>query len=280
MKEVKMQNHLVQILKKYNLRRGLINKLVVNPLTFIFRDDADDELRWSYYKSVCKELKIKDRIIRFHGMDSEKASEKKIKGHVEEKLFQKYGLEVQYGTNKTDLIKDGNSYASLKGGKKIQWGMHVIKKLPKDLQELFGPWISTFKENSLYYKRLDFGNNIVNCLDNRELRRYLINYYFRKNEDVPYLIVKDIKDGTYYRITYTDLIDVLVENLEFYVTKDKVKVVGRMDLGNKKKMVIFEIEPRSCKSNYILMHGESSRIIKIIEKYNIDVKETYKQNAN
>jgi len=275
-----MQNHLVQILKKYNLRRGLINKLVVNPLTFIFRDDADDELRWSYYKSVCKELKIKDRIIRFHGMDSEKASEKKIKGHVEEKLFQKYGLEVQYGTNKTDLIKDGNSYASLKGGKKIQWGMHVIKKLPKDLQELFGPWISTFKENSLYYKRLDFGNNIVNCLDNRELRRYLINYYFRKNEDVPYLIVKDIKDGTYYRITYTDLIDVLVENLEFYVTKDKVKVVGRMDLGNKKKMVIFEIEPRSCKSNYILMHGESSRIIKIIEKYNIDVKETYKQNAN
>ncbi len=275
MKDKEMQEHLIKILNRFSMRTDLVNELFIDVDGYIFREDVSTEERWMYYISVCKELKIKDRIIRSHGMDSKKASIKKTGGHSEENMFQKYGLEVQSGTNKTDLRKDGNPFASLKGGVKIQWGMHVITNLPKNLQELFNEWISTFQKNSLYYKRLDFGNDIINRLEDKNLRRILINYYFRKNEDIPYLIVKDVDSGIYYRIEYTDLIETLVNNLEFYVTKDKVKVVGRMDLGDKTKMVIFEIEPRSDKDNYILMHGLSNRIIRIIKKYNIDVKETY-----
>ena len=270
-----MREHLVKILDRYSMRTDIINTLLINEDTYLFREDVSDEDMWSYYIFVCKELKIKDRIIRSHGMDSEKASNKKTGGHTEENFFQRYGMEVQSGTNKTDLRFNGEPFASLKGGVKIQWGMHVITNLPTNLQELFGLWISAFQENSLYFRRKEYGNNILSKLDDKELRKELINYYFRKNEDIPYLIVKDVETNIYHRIKYGDLIDILVENLEFYVTKEKIKIVGRMDLGDKNKMVIFEIEPRSDKDNYILMHGLSNRIIRTIQKYNIDVQETY-----
>lgn len=274
-KDNEMQNHLVEILNRYLIRTDLVNNYLIDSDTFIFLDGVTENDKWDYYIWVCKELKIKNRIIRTHGMDSEKAQTKKVGGHNEENLFEKYGLNVQPGTNKTDLTKDNQPYASLKGGVKIQWGMHVITNLPQNLQDLFKQWISTFEKDSLYYMRTNLGNEIVNKLNNLDLRKELINFYFRKNEDIPYLIVKDVYSGIYHRIKYINLIDVLVENLEFYVTKDKVKIVGRMDLGDKKKMVIFEIEPRSDKGNYILMHGLSERIIKTIKKFNINVQETY-----
>lgn len=274
-KDNEMRDHMTHILGKYMMRTDLVNKYLIDDNTFQFHDHINENDRWEYYIWICKELKIKDRVIRFHGMNSEKASNKKIGGHNEENFFERYGMEVQSGTNKTDLTKDGKTYASLKGGVKIQWGMHVISNLPQNLQNLFRLWISTFENNSLSFKRLEFGNDIVNQLGNKKLRRELINYYFRKNENIPYLIVKDVDSGIYHRINYCNLIDVLVDNLEFYVTKEKVKIVGRMDLDNKNKMVIFEIEPRSDKNNYILMHGLSSRIIKTIQKYNLNVEETY-----
>lgn len=283
MKDNEMQEHLINILNEYSIRTDLINKYIINPDTFIFLEDDElsDNDKWDYYTWVCKELKIKDRVIRFHGMNSEKASGKKVGGHNEENFFEKFGMEVKPGTNKTDLVKDGNPYASLKGGVKIQWGMHTITNLPDNLQKLFTSWISTFEKNSLYYdRRNEFGNDIVTQLLDKQLRRELINFYFRKNEEIPFLIVKDVSTNIYQRIEYTNLIDVLVDNLEFYVTKDKVKIVGRMDIGEKNKLVIFEIEPRTDKNNYILMHGLSERIIKTISNYNIDVKETYKQDSD
>jgi len=280
MKEVEMQNHLVQILKKYNLRRGLVNKLVVNPLTFIFRDDADEELRWSYYNSVCKELKIKNKIIRLHGMDSEKAATKKNDGHMMERFFEMFGCEVVPGVNKTDLIKDGNVFASVKGGKKIQWGMHVLNKLPERFQLLFGNYISSFEKNSVYYTiRRDIANSIISHLDNRDSRFDLLNYFFRKDEEVPYLIVKDCDSGIYYRIKYIDLINVLCDNISFYTTKDKVKIVSRI-LIKKKPISLFDIETRSDKGNALLMHGKSKVIIDIINNFKINVEETYQQNSD
>lgn len=275
MKDKEMQEHLIKILNRFSMRTDLVNELFIDVDDYRFRSDVSEEDMWSYYILVCKELKIRDRIIRSHGMDSGKAYNKKIGGHTEETLFEKYGLQTQSGTNKTDLLKNGKPYASLKGGVKIQWGMHVITNLPKNLKELFSLWISTFEKDSLYYRRLEFGNKIVSQLNNKNLRRSLINFYFRKNEEIPFLIIKDVNIGIYYRIKYLDLIDLLVENLDFYVTKDKVKVVGRMDLGENKKMVIFEIEPRSDKDNYILMHGLSNRVIRIIKKYKIHVEEIY-----
>jgi hypothetical protein len=69
-------------------------------------------------------------------------------------------------------------------------------------------------------------------------------------------------------------------NLEFYTTKDKVKINARIEIGEKEKRTFFDIEPRTDKDNTILMHGLSERVIKIIKYYKIDVKEIYKQNSD
>lgn len=280
MKNIEMRTHLFHLLSSRPLSRYLLGT-EIDYHTYDFFTHIDEETMWNKYNWICKELKIKNRIIRSHGMDSKKASDKKIKGHNDETFFERYNLKVQKGNNKTDLRLNGKSYASLKGGVKIQWGMHVINKLPERFQKLFSKWISTYGKNSLYLKeRTEYANEIVNLLSNKETRKDLINYYFRKDENVPFLIVKDVKNGIYYRIVYLDLINVLVNNLEFYITKDKVKINARIDIGEKQKRSFFDIEPRSDNNYPILMHGLSERVIKVIKYYNINVKETYKQDAD
>lgn len=275
-----MQQHLVKIFNRYSMRKDVINRLVVNINTFEFRDDVTEEGRWVYYNWVCKELKIKDRITRSHGMDSEKASSKKVGGHDEETFFERYGYVVQKGTNKTDLTYNGDPFASLKGGTKIQYGMHVLSKLPERLQELFRNWISTYENNFVSLEeRKDFANIIINTLSNRDERYYFLNYYLRKNENIPFLIVKDVSNGIYYRIKYEDLINILVDNIEFYTTKEKVKIVARINMGDKSE-IVFELEPRTDKNNALLMHGQSKVIINVIKHYNINVEETYEQDTN
>lgn len=281
MKDKEMQEHLIKILNRFSMRTDLVNELFIDVDEYTFRSDVSEEDMWSYYISVCKELKIRDRIIRSHGMDSGKASAKKIGGHNDETFFEQFGLEVQKGNNKTDLRLNGQPYASLKGGKKIQWGMHVINNLPVRFQKLFSKWISTYQKNSLYLeKRSEYANEIVNLLNDKSTRKDFINYYFRKDENIPFLIVKDVKNGIYNRIIYLDLINVLVDNLEFYITKDKVKINARIDIGEKQKRSFFDIEPRSDNNYPILMHGLSERVIKVIKYYSIDVKETYQQDTN
>lgn len=270
--EIEMENHLIKILNEYYLRSGLINKLVINEKTFIFNEGISTEERWEYYGWVCKELRIK-KIIRSHGMDSEKASIKKNDGHAMEKYFETFGLEVVRGTNKCDLLLDDKPYASLKSGKKIQWGMHVLNMLPEKFQLLFRDYVLSFQPNSEHYgKRTDVANKIISQLSNRELRFELLNYFFRKNEEVPYLIVKS--NEIFYRIKYVDLINVLCDKIEFYTTKDKVKIVSRI-VDNGKSNIIFEIETRSDKKNALLMHGQSKIIIDIVKKFKINVEETY-----
>jgi hypothetical protein len=282
MKNKEMQEHLIDILDEYSMRTDLVNKYIVNPYTFVFL--KDDELgendRWEYYIRVCRELKIKDKVIRSHGMDSDKASSKKVGGHNDESFFEQYGYEVQSGTNKTDLRNNGESFASVKGGVKIQWGMHVVTKLPEKLRLLFGEWISTYENNFVSLEdRKRFANTIINTLSNKNERYYLLNYFLRKNENIPFLIVKDVNEKIYYRIDYKELIDILVDNIEFYTTKDKVKIVATIKTGNKNE-IVFEIEPRTDKNNALLMHGQSKVIINIIKNYDLDVKERYQQNAD
>lgn len=280
MKDKEMQEHLIKILNRFSMRTDLVNELFIDVDDYKFRSDLSEEDRWSYYISVCKGLKIKDRIIRFHGMKSNKASYKKVGGHIDEKFFEQFGLEIQKGTNKTDLKKDGNSFASVKGGVKIQWGMHVLNKLPLKLQELFGKWISTYENNfvSLIERKM-FADLIINKLNDYNEKYYLVNYFFRKNENVPFLIVKDVTENIYYRVNYENLIKTLSDNIEFYTTKDKVKIVSKIKIRNKHS-VLFEIEPRTDKNNAILMHGQSKQIINVIKFYNINVEEIYKQDTN
>jgi hypothetical protein len=280
MKNIEMRTHLFHLLSPRPLSRYLLGT-EIDYHTYDFFTHIDEETTWNKYNWICKELKINNRIIRSHGMDSKKASAKKIKGHNDETFFEQFNLIVQKGNNKTDLTLNGKSYASLKGGVKIQWGMHVINNLPKRFQNLFSKWISTYEKNSVYLeKRPEYAKEIVNLLDNKETRKDFINYYFRKEENIPFLIVKDVYEDIYYRIDYVDLINVLVDNLEFYITKGKVKINARIEIGEKQKRSFFDIEPRTDKDNTILMHGLSERVIKVIKYYKIDVKKIYKQNPN
>jgi len=280
MKNNEMQQHLIKIFNRYSMRKDVINRLVVNTDTYEFRDDVTEEGQWVYYNWVCKELKVKDRITRSHGMDSELALLKKVGGHDEETFFERFGYVVQKGTNKTDLTLNGESFASLKGGTKIQYGMHVLSKLIERVQDLFRDWISTFENNFVSLEeRREFANIIIDKLNDRDERYFLLNYFLRKDENIPFLIVKDVSDGIYYRIKYDTLINILVDNIEFYTTKDKVKIVARINMGDKSE-VVFEFEPRTDKNNALLMHGQSKVIINVIKYFNINVEETYEQDSN
>jgi hypothetical protein len=213
-------------------------------------------------------------------MDSELALSKKVGGHDEETFFERFGYVVQKGTNKTDLTLNGESFASLKGGTKIQYGMHVLSKLIQRVQDLFRDWISTFEDNFVSLEeRREFANIIIDKLNDRDERYFLLNYFLRKDENIPFLIVKDVSDGIYYRIKYDTLINILVDNIEFYTTKDKVKIVARINMGDKSE-VVFEFEPRTDKNNALLMHGQSKVIINVIKYFNINVEETYEQDPN
>lgn len=279
-----MYEHLHKILSQYSLRTDLIDKFTIDPFTHMFRDNICEEDRWEYYKWICKELNIKDKVTRSHGMTSEFASEKKNDGHEGEFFFEQFGFDVSGGINKTDITKDGKSYASIKSGAKIQWGMHVFSSLSEKYQELFSDWIKTFGNDDYDIEdRKQAASVIIEKLQDKDVRYDLFNYYLRKDESVPFLIIKDLsKDKTtYYEVDFEELIRVICDNVKFYHTKDKVKIVGIIELKkyNKVKMsnnfVIFEFEPRADKSNAILLHGQSSVIIDVINDYGIKVIKTY-----
>lgn len=281
-KDDEMLMHLMQILFKYSLRTDLVNKFLINPVTKLFHDDIDIEQKWTYYNYICKELQIKNKIIRSHGMDSDKASYKKKYGHESESFFLKYGLELNNGINKCDLNKNGKPYASVKSGHKIQWGMHNINKLPEEYFNLFYPWYLTFQNKTLSLEdRIVSANNIIDSLKDKNKLRNLVNFFLRREEDIQYFIIKDIKTNLFYEINYDDLINIMVNNLKFYCTNNKVKIVGIIQLNKINKtrknhsFSLFEFETRTDKNNSILLHGTSEVIINIIKDYDIKINNIY-----
>jgi hypothetical protein len=86
MKDNDMQKHLIVILNRFSMRKDLVNKLFVDLETYEFRDDVNLNERWNYYIWVCKELKIKDRIMRSSGIDSDGGRKMKLEGHLNEEL--------------------------------------------------------------------------------------------------------------------------------------------------------------------------------------------------
>jgi hypothetical protein len=106
MKNKEMQEHLIDILNEYSMRTDLVNKYIINPYTFVFL--KDDELsendRWEYYIRVCKELKIKNRIMRSPGIDSDGGRKMKIEGHLNEELVSSEILNSLEKTSFTNLL--------------------------------------------------------------------------------------------------------------------------------------------------------------------------------
>ena len=55
----KMEDHIVELLTKFNLRTDLHYQLIIDTDTFRFRNDSSDEDRIWFYKHICSELKVK-----------------------------------------------------------------------------------------------------------------------------------------------------------------------------------------------------------------------------
>jgi hypothetical protein len=87
MKNNEMQKHIIEILKKSYLRSDLINDLYIDVDTFVFLPNISEEEMWDYYKWICKELKIKNRVMLSSGINSEDARKMKVDGHLNEELI-------------------------------------------------------------------------------------------------------------------------------------------------------------------------------------------------
>jgi len=273
-----MEEHLNKLLSDNFLRQELINDILINPITFKFKDNINEEYKWVYYNWVCKELQVPDKIYRLHGMSSDVASMKKLNGHKYEEYFEKFGLTVQKGTLKNDLLFNGKEYASLKSGTKIQWGMHIITNLPKEHKNVFYKWTCSFNENSVYFKnRTTLTKEIIEKLSNKNYLYSLINYFFRKEENIPYFIILNHKENIFYRVKYDTLINTIVDNTTFRYTKLKKNIVGSINLYDETKP-IFKFELRKDKNQSILLHGTSKSIIELIKYYKIPIEQVYENN--
>jgi hypothetical protein len=117
MKNNEMQEHLIRIFNRFSLRGDLINRLVIDTETYIYRDDVSEDDRWGYYIWVCKELKIKNRIMRSKGINSEGGRKMKIEGHLNEELITSEIINtiddsivknlLKHDENVVDIICDG-----------------------------------------------------------------------------------------------------------------------------------------------------------------------------
>ena len=137
--------------------------------------------------------------------------------------------------------------------------MHVLTNLSEKNQKLLSSWILSYENNFVSLnERERLADEIINNLNDKDIRYELFNDFFRMGENVNDLIVGDIKKNLFVRINYEDFINVLINNLIFHKTNKKVKIVGKMiiKLDSKNNMVnVVEIEPRRDKKNPILMHS-------------------------
>lgn len=84
------------------MRKDLVNRLFVDVESYELRSDVSDNDKWEYYIWVCRELKIKDRVMRSKGIDSNGGRKMKIEGHINEQLISDQLLD----TTKVPLIRE------------------------------------------------------------------------------------------------------------------------------------------------------------------------------
>jgi len=178
-----MQSHLIIILNEHRLFERA--KYTIDPKTCVFHNDIDNETKWGYYNFVCKELKIKNKICRSHGIDSDGGRKMKFDGHQNEILIKdeiKDNFNIYYlkpilndGEEIVNVISDG------KNSKKVSSVLNKKTTSKTDLKIV----LNTTKQIKLSIKKSKNGQVHLNKVSG------FINGYEKIYSEIP----KNVKDG-------------------------------------------------------------------------------------
>jgi len=207
-----------------------------------------------------------------HGMTSEKAKEKKYKGHQNENIVAKLenGI-VIHGRGKID-VRTCEGTLSCKQGKKTQWALYCLATM------LSGPWSEEQKKSITDYINF-LPDSPEFYLDNRDIYRnnpYAENLYNQFSKKIMDLIkffcgegkidifhLTDNRDNKIYKINSENFFDKISKSISrVYITKGGKLVIA----GGAKNLILFELEMRKGTNHKkILFHSPLSRIIDIMK---------------
>jgi len=205
--------------------------------------------------------KEKIKIIKPHGMSSEKASRVKLRGHKKEYIYANLIKgEVVKGTRKEDVKNGSGKIHSIKGGGEIKGGegrkgkwqifLHKISKFENDKKfygrEIFIKILKTYPDSHKEYeeKKEIVKENIIPHM--KELKEYLIKKENKYNflnksffdEKVDYFVI--YHDDTFYIYDRKETIKIFSKILSIENNRTFQKVVFKYD-----EKIIGEIEVRT-----------------------------------
>ncbi|MCW7070854.1 MAG: hypothetical protein OCU12_00730 [Methanophagales archaeon] len=199
------------------------------------------------------------KIIKLHGMSSEKASRVKIRGHKKEYIYAALiGGKVVKGTKKEDVKDSNGKIHSLKGGGEIKGGegrkgkwqicLHKISKFKKDTdfsgREIFIKILKSYPNNYFEYqdKKEIIKASIIPYM--KELMKYLTdktnNYNFLNksffDRNVDYFVI--YHDDVFYVYEREEALKIFTELLlvdnnrtfQKVVLKYNNKIVGEIEI--------------------------------------------------
>ena len=223
-----------------------------------------------------------EKIIKSHGMNSEKARRVKIRGHNKEYLFAELiGGEVIKGTNKIDIYgKDGKSY-TVKGGSEVKgkagregrWQLFMFgrKRFEEEInfpaREIFIEILDSFpKSREEYDKNKNFYKERLK-IPMAKLKSYLSNRFethnfFSKaifNFKLDYLVI--YHDDIFYVFDREEVLDIFDKEFEVINNSTIQKVVFRYN-----GKIAIEIEVRKSEGKFpsILLITNKMKIFNIL----------------
>lgn len=207
-----------------------------------------------------------------HGMTSQEAREKKIRGHENENLVAllENGVVIP-GQGKGDVITN-EGILSCKQGKKTQWALYCLETM------LTGPWskeqkicisdyvnflpdsVDEFLQNRDSYRNNPFAEILLNQFNNKVMD--LIKFFCGEGK-IDIFHLTDRRDGKVYKIPSKVFFKKISESIKkVYITKGGKLVIS----GGEKNLILFELEMRKGTNHKkILFHSPLSRVIDIVK---------------
>ena len=212
----------------------------------------------------------------YHGMTSEMASHKKIKGHAREKMRKIMlgeGAEIIEGNGKSDIKKKDGKTESVKGGKKTQWALYGLLRMVND--DLFGKeelsaierWVNFIPEKEEYFKNKSLYSNNPNAIDVYNVFKdnpiKLVDYFCGVNL-VDYLVILDERTNEWLEFTMNEFSKKIKQNIKriYFTSGGKIVIAG-----GPKDVILFEMELRKGENSHkrILFHSKLHTIIDCIK---------------